>query len=76
MRAWSQAALAVGSAAGIRAEDERELAERGHVIFAASAKIADPGGKIGHSDQIVPDPGIIHHQVPVHLTCLALDAGE
>ena len=75
-RMRAQAAWAVGGAASIGAEDQRELAEGGHVVLAPAAKVADPGGKVWHSDQIIADPGVICHTVFVHLTCLALRAGH
>ena len=75
-RARMQPPMPVGRAAGIWAEDQRELIQRGHIIFAPPAKIAHPGWKIRDGNQIIPDPGVISHIVPVHLACLAFRARE
>ena len=42
---------------GGRAEHQRQVIQSLQVIFAPAAHIADPGGKIGHGNHLLAQPG-------------------
>ena len=45
-----------------------------NVVLPPPAKITHPGREIGNSDEVITDPGVIHHVFTVHLTGLAFVA--
>src|SRR5690349_21477516 len=46
------------------------------IIFSAPAYIADPGGEVGHGNELIPQPCEIGQKAAVHLACLAFITGD
>ncbi len=61
--------------AGMRRQKEGYLVDRMLIVLAAAANIADPGGKIGHGDQLIHQPGEIRDACRFHVPGLADGAG-